>query len=187
VTNYYSYKRFRLDRAPLNTRVLITCFYVVMALSVLVGVMNYKVRTGLTPTGTVEWYRGNENATGEVSQLLFPKSIREMLDVTHPHLFEGGIIIFVLSHLFGLTKVRERRKRWVYFLAFSALLLDIGVPWLTRFVWSGFAPVHILSTVLLTVMFIILMGRPLYEMWWGFDREDQYDWAQLGGGRDDKQ
>jgi hypothetical protein len=178
VTNYYSYKRFRLDRAPVNTRILITCFYVIMALSVLVGVINYKVRTGLTPDGTEEWYLGNENATGDVSELLFPKSVREMLDVTHPHLFEEGIIVFVLCHLFGLTKVRERRKRVVYLLSFSAVLLDTGVPWLTRFVWPGFAPVHILSTTLLTVMFFILMVRPLYEMWWGFDREEHYDWAQ---------
>ncbi len=179
MTNYYSYKRFRLDRAPVNTRILITCFYVIMTLSLLVGVINYKVRTGLTPAGTEEWYRGNENATGDVSELLFPKSVREMLDVTHPHLFEEGIIVFVLCHLFGLTKVRERRKRVVYLLSFSAILLDTGVPWLTRFVSPGFAPVHILSTMLLTVMFLILMVRPLYEMWWGFDREEHYDWAQL--------
>jgi hypothetical protein len=177
VTQYYSYKRFRLDRAPVNTRILITCFYVMMALAVTVGVLNYKVRTGLTPQGTVEWYLGNENAEGEVSELLFAKSVREMLDVTHPHLFEEGIIIFVLCHLFGLTKVRERRKRWVYILSFSAVILDTGMPWLTRFVSSAFAPVHILSTALLTVMFVILMVRPLYEMWWDFDKEERYDWA----------
>ena len=178
MTQYYNYKRFRLDRAPVNTRILITCFYVMMALSVLVGVVNYKVRTGLTATGTAEWYRGNEDASGEVSELLFPKSVRELLDVTHPHLFEEGIIVFVLCHLFGLSKVRERRKRIVYLLSFSAVLLDTGVPWLTRFVSPGFAPVHVASTTLLTVMFLILMVVPLYEMWWGFDREEQYDWAQ---------
>jgi hypothetical protein len=178
VTQYYSYKRFRLDRAPVNTRILISCFYVMMALSVVVGVINYKVRTGLTVQGTSEWYRGNEDAPGEVTELRFEKSVRELLDVTHPHLFEEGLIVFVLCHLFGLTKVRERRKRWVYILSFSAVLLDTGVPWLTRFVSPGFAPVHIASTILLTTMFLILMVRPLHEMWWGFDREDQYDWAQ---------
>jgi len=52
VTQYYSYKRFRLDRAPFNTRLLITCFYVVMMLSVAVGMINNRVRTGLTPAGT---------------------------------------------------------------------------------------------------------------------------------------
>jgi len=175
---YYSYKRFRLDRAPVNTRVLITCFYVVMALAVAVGILNYKVRTNLTPQGTAAWYLGNENAPGEVSELLFPKSVREMLDVTHPHLFEEGLIIFVFCHLFGLTRVRERRKRLVYILAFGAVLLETGTPWLTRFVSPAFAPLHILSTTLLSSMFFILMGRPLYEMWWAFDREEQYDWAQ---------
>jgi len=174
---YYTYKRFRLDRAPFNTRLLITCFYAVMVLAVGVGILNYRVRTGLTPEGTAQWYRGNEEATGEARELLFPKTVRELLDVTHPHLFEGGIILFVLSHLFGLTKVRERRKRAVYLLSFSAFLLDTGMPWLTRFVSPAFAPVHVASTALLGTMHVVLIAVPLYEMWWAFDKEEHYDWA----------
>ncbi len=175
---YYSYKRFRLDRAPVNTRVLITCFYTVMALAVTVGILNYKVRTQLTPDGTAAWYRGNEHATGEVSELLFPKSVRELLDVTHPHLFEEGLIVFVFCHLFGLTRVRERSKRWVYVLSFAAVIVDTAMPWLTRFVSPAFAPVHIGTTAWLGSMMLILMLRPLYEMWFGFDREEHYDWVQ---------
>jgi hypothetical protein len=178
LTQYYSYKRFRLDRAPLNTRILITCFYVMMMLAMTVGIINYKVRTGLEPQGTAEWYRGNEDAGDEVSELLFPKSVREMLDVTHPHLFEESLILFVLCHLYGLTGARERRKRWVYILSFSAVLLDTGMPWLTRFVSPAFAPLHIASTGLLGTMFLILIARPLYDMWWGRRKEEQYDWVQ---------
>lgn len=177
MTQYYAYRRFRLDRAPMNTRLLITCFYVVMVLAVGVGLLNYRVRTGLTPQGTAQWYRGNEDATGEPTELLFPKTVRELLDVTHPHLFEGGIILFALSHLFGLTKVRERRKRVVYLLSFSVFLLDTGMPWLTRFVSPAFAPVHVATTALLGTMYGILIVVPLHEMWWGFDTEEQYDWA----------
>lgn len=178
MTQYYSYKRFRLDRAPVNTRILISCFYFMMALSVAVGVLNYRVRTHLTPAGTAAWYRGNEDAPGAVSEMLFPKSVRELLDVTHPHLFEESLILFVLCHLFGLTKVRERRKRLVYLLSFSAVLLETGMPWLTRFVSPAFAPLHMAATGLLSVMFLILMVRPLYEMWWGYEKEERYDWAQ---------
>jgi hypothetical protein len=178
VTQYYSYKRFRLDRAPFNTRLLITCFYVMMTLAVLVGVVNYKVRTGLTPQGTAAWYRGNEDAAEPAGELLFPKSTRELLDVTHPHLFEQSLIVFVLCHLFGLTRVHERRKRIVYVSSFAAVLLDIGVPWLTRFAGPGFAPVHVASSLFLAAMFLVLMVKPLHEMWWSFEREEQYDWVQ---------
>ena len=100
------------------------------------------------------------------------------MDVTHPHLFEEGIIFFVLCHLYGLTKVRERRKRWVYILSFSALLLDTGMPWLTRFVSPVFGTAHMVSSLFLTVMFAILIIGPMYEMWWDFDREEKYDWAR---------
>ena len=177
MTQYYSYKRFRLDRAPFNTRLLITCFYAVMLLSVAVGMVNYRVRTGLTPAGTAAWYRGNENSLG-AEEMLFAKSVRELLDVTHPHLFEEGLILFVLCHLFGLTKVRERRKRAVYLVSFALLLVDTGMPWLTRFVSPAFAPVHVASTALLGTMFLVLIAVPLHEMWFAFDKEEQYDWVQ---------
>ena len=177
MTQYYSYKRFRLDRAPFNTRLLITCFYVVMVLAVAVGMINYRVRTGLTPEGTEAYYRGNENAPGEVSQLLFPKTVRELLNVTHPHLFEEGIILFVLCHLFGLTKVRERRKRLMYLSVFSVFLIDTGMPWLTRFVSPVFAPAHVVTTSILGILYVFLVAVPLREMWWAFDKEEQYDWA----------
>ncbi len=178
MTQYYAYRRFRLDRAPKNTRILITCFYVMVALGVGVGIVNYKVRTHLTPEGTATWYRGNEDAPGQVTEMRFAKSVREMLDVTHPHLFEETIFIFVLCHLFGLTKVRERRKRGVYLLSFSAVLAEVGMPWLVRFVSPALAPVQIAATSLLALMFTVLMVVPLYEMWWGFEKEEQYDWAR---------
>lgn len=178
MTQYYAYKRFRLDRAPTSTRVLITAFYVMMALAVAVGVINYKVRTGLEVQGTVEWYRGNEDAGDDVTEMLFPKTVREMLDVTHPHLFEESLILFVLCHLFALTRVHERKKILVYILSFSAVLLDTGVPWLTRFVSPAFAPVHLASTALLAVMFLVLLGKPIHEMWFARDKEEKYDWVQ---------
>ena len=160
----------------MNTRLLITCFYVVMVLAVAVGMINYRVRTSLTPAGTEAYYRGNENDEG-ASQMMFPKTTRELLDVTHPHLFEEGIILFVLCHLFGLTKVRERKKRLMYLSVFSVFLIDTGMPWLTRFVSPAFAPVHVVTTSVLGVLYVALVIVPLREMWWAFDREEQYDWA----------
>jgi hypothetical protein len=145
---------------------------------VTVGVINYKVRTQLSREGTVAWYLGNEDATGEVSELLFPKTVHELLDVTHPHLFEQTLIVFVLCHFFGLTRVRDRWKRAIYLLSFASVLLDVGTPWLIRFVSPGFAPLHLLGTGLLAAMFLVLIAVPLYEMWWGFDEEESYDWVR---------
>jgi hypothetical protein len=66
----------------------------------------------------------------------------------------------------------------VYIVSFGAVLLDASMPWLIRFVSPHFAPVHVFSSTLLATMFLILMVKPLHEMWWGFDKEEQYDWAQ---------
>lgn len=178
MTQYYAYKRFRLDRAPKNTRILITCFYFMISLAVAVGVLNYKLRTDLTGDGAAAWYLGNEEAPGEVAELLFAKTTRELLDVTHPHLFDQTLIIFVLCHFFGLTRVSDRWKRWIYVTSFFAVLLDVGTPWLIRFVASSFSALHPLSTGLLSFTFLVLIAVPLYEMWWGFDKEESYDWAR---------
>lgn len=178
MTQYYAYRRFRLDRAPKNTRILITCFYVMIFLAVGVGMVNYKVRTDLTPAGTEAYYRGNEDLpVDQVEEMLFPRTVKELLDVTHPHLFEQTLFMFVLCHLFGLTRVREKQKRWVYLLSYSAVLLDIAMPWAVTFLSPRFAPVHVFSSIFLGTMYVLLMARPTWEMWWGYDKEEKYDWV----------
>lgn len=167
MTQYIADRKFRLSRAPRSVRLLITCFYVMMCLAVAVGVLNYQVRTGLTASGTAAWYRGNEDAVGAVAELQFPKTVHELLDVTHPHLFEQSLILFVLCHLFGLSQVRDRWKQILYVASFLAVLIDVGSPWLVRFVSPAFAALHLFGTTLLATTFLLLMFVPTYEMWWG--------------------
>jgi len=37
--------------------------------------------------------------------------------------------------------------------------------------------VHVVSTSVLGILYVALVVVPLREMWWAFDREEQYDWA----------
>lgn len=166
MTQYFAYKGFRLSRASLPTRVLITCFMVTMVIAVAVGVLNYKVRTGLTVDGTEQWYRGNEGAGGEAQRLLFPKTAVELMDVTHPHLFDQAILFFILCHLFALTRVRPRLKTTIYVLSFANVLVDCSGPWLIRYVSPAFAPVQVLSPISMSILVLILIAVPLKEMWW---------------------
>jgi hypothetical protein len=101
--------------------------------------------------------------------------VRELLDVTH-HLFEGGSSSLLAISSGSLRY--GRRKRIVYLVTFSAFLLDTGMPWLTRFVSPAFAPVHVATTAILGTMYGVLIAVPLHEMWWAFDKEEQYDWAR---------
>ncbi|MFQ5743833.1 MAG: hypothetical protein ACE5HV_09630 [Acidobacteriota bacterium] len=166
MTQYFAYKGFRLSRADFPTRVLITSFLLMMVLALGLGVLNYRLRTGLTPEGTRQWYRGNEGAGENVDRLLFAKSTTELMDVTHPHLFEESFLFFILCHLFALTRVRSRLKTTIYILSFTSVLVDCAGPWLIRFVSPALAPLQVASPIFMSALVLSLVLVPLKEMWW---------------------
>jgi hypothetical protein len=87
-------------------------------------------------------------------------------DVSHPHLFIQGIVLFILAHLFTLTRVSEKWKSITIVGAFASYLLGIAAPWMIRFVHPAFSYVQIGNLVLFTVALSYMMGVPFKEMWW---------------------
>ncbi len=165
MTQYFAFRRFKLWRAPLHTRVLLTLFDLMMVLATAVGILMWRVRTHLDPGGARAYYLGNEGSAGPGEPLLFARSFRELLDVTHAHAFSQSFLFFILCHLFALTEVPSRWKVTVYVTAFGSVLVDLGVPYLIRYVSPAFAPLQIANSVLMTVVLAVLLGVPLYEMW----------------------
>jgi hypothetical protein len=166
VTQYFSYKKFTLIQAPRHTRVLITAFNAVVFLALLVSLLNYWDKTGMTPAGIKALYRGNEDvdlAPGEA--MLFEKTFRELLDATHPHLFGQGVLLFILSHIVALTGLSQRRKIAIYLVSFGAMLFDAALPWLIRYVSAELAPLQIVSILTLTAAFMAQLWFPVREMW----------------------
>lgn len=158
MTQFFTYQGFSLRRAGLHIRVLITAFLAVSALALAVGVANYWVRTGLSPSGAASYMRGNGID-------LFEKSALELLDATHPHLFGQAFFFFVLCHLFALVPVRSTIKLWVYVAAFASVVVDAASPWLIRYVSPAFGWLQITGTAVMTVVFLALVVWPLKEMW----------------------
>jgi hypothetical protein len=175
VTQYFAYKGFSLKRAPWHTKVLITTFNVVILIALIVGLVNYWDKTGMTPAGVAAWYRGNESSklsSGE--EMVFEKTFRELMDATHPHLFGQGILLFILSHVVALSGLKQRTKALIYLTSFGAMLLDAGVPWLIRYVSPALAPVQILSILGLTGAFLAQLWVPVQEMWFARDAQASF-------------
>lgn len=166
MSGYYSYRGFSLRRAALHTRVMITAFLLTVSLAVAVGVVNYRLRTGLAPSGAAAWYRGNATTAGPTDPVLYEKTPLELLDATHPHLFGQAFLVFVLCHLFALTPVRAGRKTLLYSLAFGAVLADAALPWLIRYTSPAWGLLHPAVTIGMVATFAVLLGVPLREMWW---------------------
>lgn len=166
MTQYFAYQRFRLWRAPLQTRILLTLFNFSIVVATAVGILMYRVRTGLTPGGAERYYLGNESSARPGEEMLFARSFKELLDVTHAHAFSQPFLFFVLCHIFALTRVSDRIKITVYVASFLSILIDLGVPYLIRFVSPAWAPLQVLNSIVMSVALLTLLAVPTYEMWW---------------------
>ena len=165
MTQFYTYRGFSLRRASIAIKVLITSFLVMVSSALAIGVVNYRLRTGLGVEGAVAWYRGNEATAGPSDAALYEKSALELLDATHAHLFGQAFLLFLLAHLFALTPVRSRIKLVAYLAAFLSVALDTAVPWLIRFVSPAFAPLQPVGLALMLGTFLLFVVAPLREMW----------------------
>lgn len=165
MTQYFAYQRFKLWKAPLQTRVLLTLFNVMMVLSTAVGMLMWRVRTGLTPAGAAAYYRGNEGTAAAGQEMRFERSFAELLDVTHAHAFSQSFLLFVLCHIFALTKASDRTKILVYCLAFGTTAVDLGVPYLVRYVSPAWSPLQVVNSGLMTLVLLVLLAVPTYELW----------------------
>jgi hypothetical protein len=109
--------------------------------------------TRLVPAGVATRYRGaNPEMTEGAMQ--FPKSLTEMLTITHTHLLSMAAI-FVLTGL-GVALCASVSERWKRFLVaepFGALLVSFSAMWLMRYVSPGFSWLLEASSFLLAVTF----------------------------------
>ncbi|MDZ4804635.1 MAG: FAD:protein FMN transferase [Candidatus Eisenbacteria bacterium] len=166
MTQYHAERKFNLSGAPRHTKVLITVFNMVIVVALIVGVINYWDKTGMTPAGVRAWYNGNEGEMlPDAGVMTFEKTFRELLDAVHPHLFGQGVLLFILSHIVALTALSERRKIALYLFSFAAMLLDAAMPWLIRYVSPGLAPLSIVSILALTFAFLLQVMLPIRDMW----------------------
>lgn len=155
MSQYLAYRGFSLQRAAVSTKVLLTAFNVVVGLAIALGIVMYQVRTRLTPAGTAEYYAAGDSG---------PTAL-ELLDATHPHLFASAFLLFVLGHLFALTRVSQRVKTRLAILGFASVVIDAAAPWIVRFVWLPFATVGVLNTALMASVVTVYLAVPLWELW----------------------
>ncbi len=127
-----------------------------------------RVTTGMTPTGIVDHYRGSESVDGAMQ---FPKSLPEMLVLTHTHLLAMAVV-FVLSgvSLALCARVTERWKRLLCVEPFIALLVSFSAMWLMRYVDPRFSILLALSSGLMALTFYVQSFLVLRELGWRDDR-----------------
>jgi len=133
----------RLSSASLSNKVFFSFFLIFMGISMGVAFLNFYERTKFCPEKVDRYYLGNvredepENAPLPEEGMLFPKSRRELLEVTHVHTFSS--FVGIVCNLIG--------------------------PWLVRYVSPGFSLLLLSSYIVLAGVMIVYIVCPMYEMW----------------------
>lgn len=156
----YRWGRFELIHAPRRTKIAYTALLLYLLLGLVTLVAIEALKTGWTPGGVADYYRGNEQ------RFVFEKTPLEMLEVTHMHLFSMPVVFFILGHAFLMTTLAEATKRGVVLLSFAGVFLSIGAPWAVRFVSPLFGWVKIAADLALAGTLVLMSVYPIYEMWW---------------------
>lgn len=152
---------YLLRHARLEVRLVYTGFLLLTFIGMVTMATFELYHIGPTPSRAAAYYRGGERG----AEMSFPKTFRELVEVTHFHAFIMGVVYLVLAHLFIATAVRPDVKRACVILAFAGLAGDMLSPWLIRYVAGAFAYLQLTSWLAEWIGFGAFIGVPLVEMW----------------------
>lgn len=165
-----------LSKSPTSNKLSVTFFLLLMGFAFYISCVSFSERTDFTPENTVRHYSGDEEEENDESNyeydesllqegFYFPKSYRELLDITHVHAFTIPLIIFVMSRILSMTQIRDWIKITIYGTAFTGIIMNLSGPLLVRFTSGIFSISIIASYFLLGICFVAFISIPMYEMW----------------------
>ncbi len=148
-----------------DTRLEVRLVYTGFLFLALIGMATMAVlqwkHIGPTPAAIATYFRGGERG----GEMTFPKTVRELVELTHFHAFIMGLIYLVLAHLVLATSAPEGVKRVAIVLAFVGLAGDLVGVWLIRYVSGAFAWAQVSFWIAQWVGFGAFVYYPLREMW----------------------
>jgi hypothetical protein len=150
---------FSYRRAAPTVKLTVTGFLLLAVVGLGVAGLQIYVRTGLTASGALIHYRGDE------ATLRYAKSFNEMVEIAHAHAFTMPLLALALSLAFILCTVPEWLKAIVVMALFAGMALELGLPWLVRYGPTWTVYLFNLAGALLGGGLCMAVGVPLYEMW----------------------
>lgn len=174
---------FPLARSDFGTKILITIFLLSMIAAFVVAELNVYDKVGRIKDGVALRY-GPEAPPPNPDQPIDPANLPSendisiarmntfslLLDITHPHIFEIPLIIFVIAHFLMRTRVSEKFKIANYLLSFIGVILFIGAPWAVRYISIKTASMLYLGAILMGVTVLVMIVVSLWDMWQPIER-----------------
>ena len=114
-----------LGSMPLQFRIFVICFVLVLNLGFFTGFNFVRVTTSLNSQGIEQNYLGNEGDE-EAMEMHFKKSEQEILTLIHNHILSLSLIFFILGGLLYMTNVPSKLKSILLFEPLLSLVLTFG-------------------------------------------------------------
>jgi hypothetical protein len=94
------------------------------------------------------------------------KSLRQRIDIVHPHSFLMPVLYFILCHLMEMTRFPRGAKMVLFAGAFAAMAFVISAPLLIHR-WPATAVAMIPALGVLWLSFGTMAVVPVAQMWFG--------------------
>ena len=191
---------YPLSKSDPSTKVLITLFLATMLVSIAVAELNVYDKVKWTPDGVVARYgpdpeppptteapppgspgdelplemgsnAADQQLPSEGDTLVARMNTFTLLvDVTHPHVFELPVVIFILAHFLMRTRAATWFKLANYVLSFGGIAAFLSTPWLVRYVSVRAAPLLLGGAVTVGVVSLVMILVSIVDMWLPYRR-----------------
>lgn len=155
----FSRRGFQLRRASLETRLAYTFFLILSLLGIATLFVLAFGRAGASPTAIATYYRGGD------TEMSFPKTFWQLVEVSHFHLFTIPVVALILSHLLIATAVSVRIRIVLTIMIFVGAFLDVLGPWAVRYLAGSMAYALMLGWALLIVSSLAIIAITVFSMW----------------------
>ncbi len=155
--------KYRLCRAPLSLKILVTCLVLSFGIGYGVALGQVYLQGSFDVQKTIGHFRGDDSGEDE---LKVRQSDATMVAVAHVHTFSQPILLFLRGVFFLLTGLSERAKGFWIILSFVGSLAMNAGPWLIRDVSPHFVHLLSLSGGAMALCYSVMSVSILRETWW---------------------
>jgi hypothetical protein len=149
-----------LRRLDAGGRLVYTAFLLLTLAGLLTAALLHGDGMGTDAATAAAYWRGDE------AQALYPKSYRQLLELTHFHLFTEPVTWLVVAHLYALGGGSRGVRAGVIVGTLLAMAVQIALPWAVVYAGAGFATLLIPANMLMGVGLLGMAAVSIRDMWW---------------------
>lgn len=153
--------RSRLGRLDPGGKLVYTSFLVFIVGGLISAALLHHDGMGLDTATATSWWLGDE------AQMRYPKSYRQLLELTHFHLFTEPLCFLVVAHLYHLGSQALLLRVGITVGTLLCIAMQIALPWLVSFASPAFAVLFLPVHVGLLLGLLWMSGAAIKEMWLG--------------------